>query len=116
MQYGGRHTPLYHLDRNAEIVFGNKINVKQVDWSGEGELLQINTSFKYRREKFGYVIRCGFVETMVSESLFRLCMLLKEKGTFSLIDIASLVENFEKSKSVINTLIQRKIIVRKEYE
>ena len=116
MQYGGRRTPLYHLDRNAEIVFGNKINVKQVDWPGEGDLLQINTSFKYRREKFGYVIRCGFVETMVSESLFRLCMLLKEKGTFSLIDIASLVENFEKSKSVINTLIQRKIIVRKEYE
>lgn len=113
MKCGNRKSPLYTLDQDAAISFGGKKQVEQIEWPKETDILEIDHSFKYRKESFGYVIRCGYTETMVAEPIFRLCMILKDKKSFSISDIARMIENFEKAKPIINVLIQRKIIVRK---
>lgn len=116
MKCGNRKMPLYHLDKNASISFGKKRCIPQKEWPAMDEQLMINETFKYRKEDFGYVVRCGYTETMISETLFNLCQILKEKCYFTLNEIAEMLEDFEKSKPVINTLIQREIIARAKYE
>lgn len=115
MKCGNRKPPLYVLDNNADISFGlNKKQIKQIEWPDESDILEIDSSFKYRKEPFGYVVRCGYTETMMSESLFKLCIILKDKHGFSIGDISQIVDDFENVKPIVNTLIQRRIIVRKE--
>ena len=99
---------------NADISFSGGKKTNQIAWPNDADLLEIDRSFKYRKEPFGYVVRCGYIETMMSESLFRLCYILKEKQVFSISDLPSIIEDFETAKTIIYTLIQRKIIVRKE--
>lgn len=113
MKCGNRKAPLYALDRNADISFGINMSIKQIDWPQSDELLEVDQSFKYRKETFGYVVRCGYTETMMSEPLFRLCITLLDKQSFTLSDLSLLIEDFEAAKPIVNTLIQRKIIVRK---
>lgn len=113
MKCGNRKQPLYTLDKNADISFGGNKQIEQIEWPVDTAMLEINRSFKYRKEPFGYVVRCGYTETMMSEPLFRLCMIIKDKQSFSISDLSHIIEDFEKAKPIINTLIQRKIIVRK---
>lgn len=114
MQCGKRKKPAYTLDKNADITFGLKKQVKQIEWPSDTDILEINHTFKYRKEPFGYVVRCGYIETMMSAPLFSLCQILKDKNYFSLKNVEQMVEDFEKAKPILNTLIQRQIIVRKE--
>lgn len=116
MKCGNRKAPIYNLDRKASISFGKKRYIKQKEWPTMEESLQINPSFKYRKESFGYVVRCGYTETMISKSLFHLCEILRQTSFFTLKDIVAMLEDFEKAKPVINTLIQREIIVREKNE
>lgn len=113
MKCGNRKLPLYTLDSNADISFVGSKQSDQIEWPAEMVTLEIDNSFKYRKESFGYVVRCGYTETMMSEPLFRLCTLLKDKQSFSVGDLSQMIGNFDKAKPIINTLIQRKIIVRK---
>lgn len=114
MKCGNRKSSLYTLDRNADILFGENKQIKEIKWPDDTDVLEIDRSFKYRKEPFGYVVRCGYTETMMSEPLFRLCAMLKEKRSFSIGDLSQMIEGFETAKPIVNTLIQRKIIVRKE--
>lgn len=114
MKCGKRKPPLYTLDKNAAISFGGNRQTKQIKWPEETDVLEIDCSFKYRKEPFGYVVRCGYTETMMSESLYRLCKMLKDMQNFSISDLSHIVEDFETAKPIVNALIQRKIIVRKE--
>ena len=114
MKCGNRKLPLYTLDKNADVSFGGRKQIKQIEWPADTDILEIDRSLKYRKESFGYVVRCGYMETMMSESLFKLCLRLKDKQSFSINDLSRLIEDFEKTKPIVNTLIQRKIIVRKE--
>ncbi len=114
MKCGNRKSPLYTLDKDANILFGGHKQVKQIEWPNEEEILAIDDSFKYRKESFGYVVRCGYTETMMSEPLFRLCLMLRDKQCFKISDLSLMIEDFEKAKPIVNTLIQRRIIVRKE--
>ena len=114
MKCGKRKPPLYTLDKNAAISFGGNKQTKQIKWPEETDVLEIDCSFKYRKEPFGYVVRCGYTETMMSESLYRLCKMLKDMQNFSISDLSHIVEDFETAKPIVNALIQRKIIVRRE--
>lgn len=113
MKCGNRKFPLYTLNKNAKILFGVNKKIKQIKWPENTEVLEIDQSFKFRKEPFGYVVRCGYTETMISEALFGLCIMLRDKQQFSISDLSHIIENFEVAKPIINTLIQRKIIVRK---
>lgn len=113
MKCGNRKLPLYTLNKNAKVLFGVNKKIEQIKWPKNTDVLEINKSFKFRKEPFGYVVRCGYTETMISETLFRLCIMLRDKQQFLISELPHIIENFETAKPVINALIQRKIIVRK---
>lgn len=113
MKCGNRRPPLYTLNKNADISFGINMRHNQISWPEADELLEVDCSFKYRKEDFGYVVRCGYTETMMAEPLFRLCVTLLDKKCFTISDLSLLIADFEAAKPIVNTLIQRRIIVRK---
>ena len=110
---GNRKQPLYKLDKNVDILFLGDKQSKKIEWPEENVALEIDHSFKYRKEPFGFIVRCGYSETMMTEALFELCIKLKNMQNFSVKDLSQMIDDFEKAKPIINVLIQRRIIVRK---
>ena len=113
---GNRLKTAYVLDREADVIFGSNQYQSAIDWPKNDELLQINKTFKFRKESFGYIVRCGFTETVLSVSLFELCQRLREKESFCINDLSEYIENIDQAKPVINTLLQRRVIERYCYE
>lgn len=113
MKCGNRKPALYKIDKNANISFLGDKQSKHIKWPEESAVLEINHSFKYRKEPFGYVVRCGYSETMMTEQLFGLCMKLKCMQIFSVKDLTQIICDFDNAKPIINALIQRQVIVRK---
>lgn len=114
MRCENRKLPLYKLDKNADILFSGHKKIMEIEWPTDSTKLEIEHSFKYRKEPFGYIVRCGYIETLMSESLFKVCLMLKNKHSFTIRDLSRMIEDFENTKPILNTLIQRRIIVRKE--
>lgn len=113
---GNRGKTAYTLDKTAEVLFGTNQYQSVIKWPDSNELLQINKSFKFRKESFGYLVRCDYVETALSAPLFELCQRLREEECFSLNDLSKYIENINDAKPVISTLLQRHIIERYSYE
>lgn len=113
---GNRQKMAYTLDKNTDVIFGANQYQSVIKWPENNEQLQINKSFKFRKESFGYLVRCGFVETILSAPLFELCQKLREKESFLMKDLSEYIENIEEAKPVINTLVQRSIIERCRHE
>lgn len=111
---GNRRSPRYTLNKDAEIVFCANSHQQRISWPKETEKLVISKNLKIREEEFGVIIRTGYIETHMSKQLYLLCMKLKNKDYFSIKILREMIDDFTRTKPIINVLLQRGIIIRGE--
>lgn len=111
-RYGNRKQPIYNINSQASISFDSNEVLGEFEYPTDEELLCIATEMKVRKENFGYLVRVGYIETILSNKMYVLCERMKKKGTFTLKSLDDIVVMDEIFMKVIKTLIHRGIIER----
>ena len=110
---GTRHLPKYSINPNADISFSLDSVDNLPHFPDDGISLCINPDLKVRKENFGYIVRAQYIETQMSENLYRFCESLKTRGDFTMSDLKNSISNFNDVKPVILSLLNRKVILIK---
>lgn len=101
----------YVLSPEAEIRFPARSGA-EAPAVGDDEKLRVRPGMKARKEEFGYVVRFGFTETMMTDAMFGFLSALRKKGTFSAREAASMTSNPEIGKELVRTLLFRGALER----
>lgn len=112
MRREGYMTSNYKLNPEAEIIFNGTNSDNTIKMPNPTDILRVNPSLKIRKETEGYIVRTGFIETRMSDSMWNICKALQSLKSFTLHDIWTIVREDDTSRIIISILFSRNIIER----